>query len=539
MKEQLKDVLQKAKEFWDQQSDKRKKLFMVAGAGVLLAAVVITVVLNVKKNEYKVLYPKLSSSETAQVSAALQEMAVPARVNADGEIMVPAEQWDALVFELAGKGYPKSAPPYGIFLENTGLTKTEFEKRQILQMQLQDRLQDTLARIEGIQSAVVTIDTRQKSEYVWEQDTDASSASVLVSTENGYELSPERVSAIKNLLAYSVSGMLPENVKVIDAATGVEMDDMTTTPGDGIYDLKRLDYEKRIQKHIENNILRLLTPKYGPRGVTAVAKVTLDYDKMMTESRELVPQNDGNGVKTHFDEKYILSGEVPAQGIVGEENNTDTPVYANQQGDGTGDVTQYQRSVDYDISYILTQIEKGQAILKKASVSVVVNDPDFDAQRQEVLTDLISKSVDIDPSYISVTNLDYTDTQSVAADAQGDFIRDNLVLIAIIAGALLLLLILLIILAVRRGKNKNDNALPPELDDLPLMDGEDVDGLGELSEEAMNDIKAEIAERKRELQERADAGNKALAITNEVREFARENPDITAMLIRSMLKEDE
>ena len=83
-------------------------------------------------------------------------------------------------------------------------------------------------------------------------------------------------------------------------------------------DFERLEFEKQMQKDIEDNVKRLLAPIYGADGVTAVAKVKLDYDKMLTEQKELVPQDDGNGVKTHLDENYSLNGNVPAAGIVGE-----------------------------------------------------------------------------------------------------------------------------------------------------------------------------------------------------------------------------
>ena len=91
---------------------------------------------------------------------------------------------------------------------------------------------------------------------------------------------------------------------------------------------------------------------YGVDGVTAVARVELDYDKMKTETRQLTPEDTGKGVMTHFEEQFSQNGQVAAEGLVGEENNTDVPKYPNQVGAGDGTTSDYSNSIDYDLSLI-------------------------------------------------------------------------------------------------------------------------------------------------------------------------------------------
>ena len=67
---------------------------------------------------------------------------------------------------------------------------------------------------------------------------------------------------------------------------------------------KRLEFERQIARGIEDNIIRILSPRYGVDGVTAVARVELDYDKMKTETRQLTPEDTGKGVMTHFEEQF-------------------------------------------------------------------------------------------------------------------------------------------------------------------------------------------------------------------------------------------
>lgn len=529
MKDQIKSAVDKTKQFWQQQPKKKKVILGSVAGGVILFAVLITVLLNISGNKYKVLYPGMDSTEATQVYAALQGMDVQPQINKQGQLMVPEEQWDTLLFELAGQGFPKTTLSYDTFLNNTGFTTTEFEKKQALLFQLQDRMQQTLIRQEGIADAVVSFSIPDTSNYIWDQNNqEESTAGITITMKPGYELTPERVTAIKNLAASSVPKMKPENVVVVDAATGIEV----TADGEGNgYSTSRLEFERQIEKSIEDNVKRLLSSKYGADGVTAVAKVELDYDKMKTEQKEYVPQDDGDGVVRHFDESYSVDGNVPVEGIAGEENNTDIPQYPNQTGDGNAQITDYDRNIDYDISYVLTQIERGEPILKSASVAVIVNDSEFDTEREELLVDLISKSVNIPAEDIRVTNLDFQAPPSTptATTPQtfGPFTSRQWLLIALGGLLLLFLIITAIVMILSRRKKRRQQ--------------QELEAQEAAEDQRRLELEKEIADHKRMLQEEAQASvnTKENAIAEEIRDFAEQNPEITATLIRSLLKEED
>lgn len=67
----------------------------------------------------------------------------------------------------------------------------------------------------------------------------------------------------------SIPKLDPEDVVVIDAATGVEMPGVDDAGSEGYYSVRRLEYERAISKQIEDNVKRLLSGKYGADGVTA------------------------------------------------------------------------------------------------------------------------------------------------------------------------------------------------------------------------------------------------------------------------------
>ena len=133
---------------------------------------------------------------------------------------------------------------------------------------------------------------------------------------------------IKNLVASSVPRLQPENVKVMDAETSQELAGSTGEKTASETASNNLEFEKQVQSQLEENVRRVLAPRYGTDGVVAVAKVVIDYDKMMTEEMTLQEKDGGGGYTTSFSEQYTLDGQVAAGGIVGEENNTDIPQQA-------------------------------------------------------------------------------------------------------------------------------------------------------------------------------------------------------------------
>lgn len=525
MKEQLTKILETIKEFWQKLSPKVKKAVLITGAALLVVAIGLTVFLNLRNLGYRVLYNNMSAAESAEVYATLQDMGVTPKLSSSGQVMVPSEEWDRAVFELAAKGLPKGTLVYDVFDSRMGFTTTEFERRQSLVFLIQNRLQDTLARISPIESAEVTINIPENSNYVWNQSTqEESSAGVTVHLTQGKELNAGQVTAIRNLVAAAVPKLQAENVVVIDGATGVDLSDPSSYHDD-LYGVKRLEFERLVAKGIEDNVKRLLTPRYGVDGVTVVAAVELDYDKMLTERKEWVPEDDGHGVENHLYETYGINGQVPVSGLVGEEDNTDIPQYANQTGDTEGGMTNYTREINYEISYILTQIEKGEAVLKNASVSAIVNDPDFTVEKEELLVQLIAKSTNVMATNVKVTNLDFTaPTQPGVNPNPGLFTRDMLV---ILIGGLALITLLVILMAILMHRSKKKKLAAQA-------------ALEEAQAQTISNAQLEVEQHKQQLMEEAQAASqtKESAITEEIRNFAKENPEITANLIRSLLKEE-
>lgn len=525
MNEQIKKAWEAIKEYWAKLSPKVKRTIITVAVVIVVVALGLTLYWNLSGSTMVVLYTGLEASESQEIYNVLQEQGFVSRINSAGLVEVRRQDQDRAIGQLAMLNYPKSAMVYDYFTENNGLTTTDTERRQLIVQQLQNRLQTTIQNFDGVKTAVVTLDIPQTNAFPWGGQTQTATGSVSLVLESGYTPTRDQVSGIKYLVAKSVgSGMQPSDVAVIDAATWVNL---KSRDDDNSYDdsTERLALEEQIEQSLVDKARNVLSIAYNPEDMRISATVTLDYNKVITESKQYMASDESNnntGVVEHHDSQYVVNGTDVAEGLVGEENNTDVPTYGDQNGDGVTDMTNYATNTDYAVPYVLQQIEKDNAELVSATMSVMLNGT-LGADSRRSLIESISMATGISQENISVQSVDLGSTPQTQTPSRQ---IDTTLLILIGAGVVLFLILILILVLVTRNRKKN------------RLEKERAARLAREEEEARRQ-EQEIEEHKHQLQQLAKANSKEDAITGEIREFAQENPEITASLLRAWLKEGE
>ena len=539
--QKMRDAWERVKA-WFLKLSKKMRILLVAGSvGILLFAVIMTVFLNTRATAYQVLYPGMQTEGSSQVYQALLGMGALPKLNEKNEVMVPSQEADIWLLALAAEGYPQSVPGYDLYANNAGMMATETDRKKWDIYQTQDRIQEMLSRMNGVVSAVVNITVPENSDYIWQmaENTERPTGSVLLTLKTGVTFLPQQVTAVKTIVASSVQNMRPEDVTVVDAKTSLEMSAESSGEEAGLSSSETLELEKMVQKQIEDNVVKLLTSRYGSNGVVASAKVTLNFDKMLQEKKDLIekPKDEngegGGGYPTHNEGVYgTTDGNASIGGIVGEEDNTDIPQMGYITGtNGDDDMVYNSWSTDLDYSYVKTQIEKGNAPIERATVSVMVDETSMTENRRAELTSLVSTATDIVPELIFVSSfnpdaaIDVPSEEPAPVEQGGIF--DIVPLWAfIVAGVVLILLVVVLILLIRRNKRKKKLLAAQRQAE---------------EEAAMLSAQEEIENYKKQLTAAAKSSNNAKedAILNEVRDFAKENPEITAGLLRSWLRESE
>ena len=536
--EQKRNPIQVIRVFVENIPPARRKLILIGVSAFLVIAVLLSVLfLGNKGDGYRVLYTGLDTIEAIEVHDAIRGYGVTPQIDRRGQILVPESQYDYLLLQLAAKGHPRSTLAYDVFLDNTGMTSTESDKKQILIFQLQNRIQDTLHRISGVENAVVNLTIPDDAASIWimaNADQQPATAGVMLNLGRDVELYPEQVSAIKNLIAASVPKMDPANVKVVDAATGIELEGIDAAANAIGGSRQALLLEQTIQDLIESNVRRILVPWYGEQGVFVVARVTLDLDRMMQERYELLSRvgpdgEDMGGFTSHHEVEGVVEGVASVAGLVGEENNTDIPTYPFAGAGGNQDYAHYYASIDYDYGYLKTQVEKGNAYIKRGTVSVIVDEKSLTEDRRLDLIDIISKSADIAPEFIALSALNPPPPiiPPIIPDPEPEpsFLETLPWWVWLIVGIVLLLIIITVIVFMLLRKR------------AARLAAEREEAMRQEQESMMDEIE-------RYKQELADAAMASVnmkddAITGEIRLFAKDNPEITANLLRNWLKEGE
>jgi flagellar M-ring protein FliF len=515
MEQQIKKAFVLAQEYWKKQSKKAKSYIIITMIGVLIFSVGVPLLLRWNTElKYSVLYQGLSTQEQGEIYLVLSELDIPATTSTSGELMVLSRDVNRIKLQLSSMGYPKTALSYSVFTSNAGFMATELEKKQYLVIDLQTRLEETLRQIEGVRSAIVTLNIPNESNYVWQTNQDLGSASVLLDLSATNTLDTKMVLGIKNLVASSVPQMDSSRVIVVDASSGAELA-AQSVENNMDSSFLQIQFEKEIETKMVEKVLNLLTMPYGYENIRVSASVVIDYDKMLSEEMEYIPFEEGKGVIQSLEEWYANGGGSTGSttgGVAGEDSNTDVPTYQGSDDETPSGEQSY--SAEYLVSYIKRQIEKNNAQLKSATLSVVINNQALNQVEIGDWVKTIAKAVNVAETDVIVHSVSTEKLDTPIIDTEN---LDPLILYGIIGGSGLLVLILIIVVILSINKRRKNRKAEAEIDEK---------------------LQNEIKQRSKPIVP-GSANDPSLATLENIQNFTQENPEITANLIREMLKEDE
>lgn len=254
--------------------------------GVILAIVYFTT-----RPQYAVLYAGLSREDMSAILTELDKEGISYRIGQDGRsILVPEEQVGDIRLKLASKGIPgKGIVGYEVFDRNS-IWASDFQNQVNFKRAVEGELTRTILRISGIEDAKVNIGMPQKSIFLREEE--EPTASVFVKLKPGYELTPEQVRAIRNLVSASVPGLKPQNVVIVDDKGR----DLTTIleEGESFLGEKELKLKAEFEKRLEREVQKALEEVLGPGSVKV--KVSADLDFTRREQREEIYDPDMTAV---------------------------------------------------------------------------------------------------------------------------------------------------------------------------------------------------------------------------------------------------
>ena len=465
------DLFKQIKEYWDKLSKKAKTYIIIGIPSILVISIVATVILNIKN--YEVLYSGLSSTEQAQIVSRLGELGVDFDTKAGGIILVPGKKAAELKMQLSSEGYPKSTLTYDLFTSSSDFMTTDFDKRQYLIFQLQDRLQESIKTLSGVKNAIVTLSIADESSYVLETERVPSTASIIIDLEPSVDLTPRQIKGIENLIAKSVPGLTNDNVSIIDSEGNILNSGISS--GSGV-NLEKVEIEKQAGEIYKEKIIKLLEPIYGEKGVSVAVNVSIDFTQKTTDQIQYTPVDIGEGA----------------------DSDEDTERVFNQ---------------------IQSQIVNNGGEVSRVSASVIIN-KSISAQERAEVNEIVANSLGVERENVIVTSMEFEAANKRYKDAlealkpKPSLFAQSAKYILPFASAAVALAIALVLVLIKKRKPKPAVSLEyEEVKDIPSQ--------FPLTDEVPAIVLNETREQ---------------AIKRQIKEFTDTHPQIVAQMIRTGLR---
>jgi len=559
VKDKIKVYIDKIKEFSGKLSSKTKKFILLGTLAVLIVSVGAAIMMN--NRGYEVLFTGLNDQEASEIIGKLQESAISYKYEDGGTIMVPADQEQKLKAQLVYEGYPKSGFTYNVFKDNIDLMTTDFEKDNYKLFELQDRIGSTISLFEGVKDAKVTIALGEDRKYVLDsKNVTATSASIVVIMKDGGSPTPEQVKGIQRLVARSIPQLEMENIVVIDG----DGNDVSVAPNlQTELNQLRAEFEKQVENSVKAKVTNVLLPFYGEDNVKVSVKAKVDMNKKIRETVNYFqpdaadktanaqnpagtdaaangeqgqtagtaadPIKRGIPSKESINQEVVRDGEATG-GVPGTETNSDIPIYGNIQLNGNETNIVNQNDIDYLVDQIKEQTQIDAGMIEDLTVSVSINNKGNEsAVTEEELLSLVGNSAGIatekQKEKISIVRGAFYDPNAEITEIAPDNKKKILIIAAIAIAVIIALLATLLIYMRMKKKAKLKASQIPKEESIQKL----IQAIEPVSEPNKENVKDNLINIKNE---------KSLELRTNIRDFAEDNPEISAQLLKSWLKGD-
>ncbi len=460
MPAQLKPALDRLTSAVKQFTLAQRVFAVLAAAGIVVAAVFVTGMLN--KPTMAPLFSGLSGSDASAVVDQLTADGVSYEL-ADGgsTVLVPTDKVYSERIAMAAQGLPKDADGAGYsLLDGLSATSTEFQEQTTYQRAMEGELAKTIASMDGVDSASVKLAIPE--ETVFSSSKKNPTASVFVRQSGTTALSANQVQAIVHLVSAAVPDMESSDVAVIDA-DGQVMSTVGASAGTGtMADQQTSDYEAKVSAAVHG----LLDPLVGAQNVTVTTTAELNYD---TTERTVESYQAQEGVpplaSSTRTEEYGAGGD-GATGVLGPDNIA----VPNTGADGDGAYRSTSEDVTNAVGKTTEVTQAAPGAVERQSVSVVLNSGVAGKLDLAALESAVAVAAGIDAvrgDSLSVQRMPFDTTTAEAAEAalvkaEADAKAEatqNLIKQAVIAALIIIAVIIVLVLLGRRSRKARREAL--------------------------------------------------------------------------------
>lgn len=549
-------VLDKAKALWAKAWERlkkiSKKIYIAAAAALVVLAVILVIILNNKP--YSTLVTGVSMDEMSSVLQLLDTWGVrDYKVENGDTILVPESQQNQLQARVLMENVFQSGQ--GKYYDSLSSLSTNQERNLATLKDLQEELRATIRCFENVKDASVNLTPGEDRGYILDSGNVVNAtAAVRVTMQDGKKLTTQQAAAIRELVSNSLQGLEVSRVSITDTYGNTYSGGSLTADSDA--SALKMQLEEEQANKIRTQVMQVLEPVFGQDNVDVAVNCVVEVGNV-TEDRVDVylpeyaenGETNGRGIigSLIYEWSYTRDGDETVGGVVGTESNSNLPnedfsqyVENRPNLDGSESAASAGGQIDYDNPRSEKHIVTTAGYLKDCSVAVSINSTtagnvDTAEWRQHVARAAgIYGEIDeetgaeILDGRISVITYPFF-REELPAPTPGPFDIEILgiplwIWIAAAGGLLLFIILLVVILLVRRRRRKRREAEEAE------AQANDVDALLAavgLGGQAADGNGADVMEIQSE---------QSMQLRKDIRQFASENPEIAAQMVRNWLR---
>ena len=486
----------------------------------MLALIVLTIVAatfflsKAMEPDWVVLYSDLNEVNALTIVENMKKNGYQYKVSEDKKtILVPSKVRDDMRIFVAENDLIKNGDGGFELLDDMQLGSTDFKNKLTKQRIFQGEITRAIEKIQGIKYAKVQLAEPERS--IFQDNDEKPTASVMLVLEPGYKLKSSQVKAIKNLVAYSVPRMTPEQVFITDQDGNVLSDETSKNSTD------MESFKTNLEKQTAKKVSDVLEKIVGKGNVSVQVNADIDFNSAKSTIESYIPVEG----KT---EGVLVSSQTEVESYE-NPNMVPSSVNATQRN---LNYSKEKTAMNYNVSKEVKQVIYAPGTIKRLSIAVAINKI-LTAEEKDEVKDLVLSAAGVDYSRVDVISISGLQFEGVKIDrvANDEFTKQyqQEQLIYTITSSVIPLIIVLVLgcfaLVVLKGFiSKMPTPKPIErkvLEETPRA----------IEEEEVNEIVPQIQFNKKEIQSQKDQS------ISELNEAIMAAPEDAAKLLTSFIRE--
>ncbi|WP_170007417.1 flagellar basal-body MS-ring/collar protein FliF [Bacillus fonticola] len=407
MNERIQQYVRPVRMFWTERTSKQR--FLLIASILLLLSVLVTVLMFASRTTMAPLYSNLAPSETGRIKETLDSRGIVSEITNGGQtILVPEENIDTLMVELAAEGIPNSGNiDYSFFSQNAGIGTTDNEFNVMKLDATQSELANLIKGIDGVNDARVMISLPEESIFVSDQAGTAS-ASIVLDTKPGYQFEPSQIRALYQLVSKSVPNLPTENIVIMDQYFEYYDLEEGNSLASGDVMGTQLEVKREIERDLQRQVQNMLGTLMGRDKVVVSVTTDLDFDQVQSTEDLVEPVNDEENAGIEISAQRItetFEGNGDAVGGIpqGEDPTDAGTSYLESQG-GNGDYERVEETINSEVNRIRREIVEAPYQIRDLGIQVMVEPPEGEETLPEqrvqdirnVLSSIVRTTIDKD-----------------------------------------------------------------------------------------------------------------------------------------------